>query len=46
MLAGRVHVPTGKFRMAEVPGPREVLIEVKTAGVVLAMLSEAVIDRH
>jgi D-arabinose 1-dehydrogenase-like Zn-dependent alcohol dehydrogenase len=40
MLAGRLHVTTGKFRVEEVPvpvpGPGEVLIEVKAAGVCLS----------
>ncbi|RZU46400.1 D-arabinose 1-dehydrogenase-like Zn-dependent alcohol dehydrogenase [Streptomyces sp. BK022] len=40
MLAGRLHVPTGRFRVEEVPvpvpGPGEVLIEVKAAGVCLS----------
>ncbi|MER7081336.1 D-arabinose 1-dehydrogenase, Zn-dependent alcohol dehydrogenase family [Saccharopolyspora kobensis] len=40
MLAGRLHVPSGKFRVEEVPvpvpGPGEVLIEVKAAGVCLS----------
>ncbi|MGV9427941.1 zinc-binding dehydrogenase [Streptomyces sp. NPDC003656] len=40
MLAGRLHVPSGTFRVEEVPvpvpGPGEVLIEVKAAGVCLS----------
>ncbi|MFJ3660048.1 zinc-binding dehydrogenase [Streptomyces sp. NPDC090119] len=40
MLAGRLHVPSGAFRVEEVaipvPGPGEVLIEVKAAGVCLS----------
>ncbi|MER7010368.1 zinc-binding dehydrogenase [Saccharopolyspora sp. NPDC000359] len=40
MLAGRLHVPSGRFRVEEVPvpvpGPGEVLVEVKAAGVCLS----------
>ncbi|MET7289379.1 zinc-binding dehydrogenase [Streptomyces sp. NPDC005573] len=40
MLAGRLHVPSGTFRVEEVPvpvpGPGEVLVEVKAAGVCLS----------
>ncbi|WP_293995829.1 alcohol dehydrogenase catalytic domain-containing protein [Streptomyces sp.] len=42
MLAGRVHLDTKKFLMEEIPipepGPGEVLIEVKAAGVCLSDL--------
>ncbi|MEU4107200.1 zinc-binding dehydrogenase [Streptomyces sp. NPDC027717] len=40
MLAGRLHLPSGAFRVEEVPvpvpGPGEVLIEVRAAGVCLS----------
>lgn len=40
MLAGRLHLPSGSFRVEEVPvpvpGPGEVLIETKAAGVCLS----------